>query len=254
MLIHRRVADRVSVYAALLTATLAHAAPALQLPRPQHTSTAAASASSPVVVDVEVPPPPPAPVVEDRPPPVAQNVRGHATTPKVDAAPVQAQAAAVLTRTSDPNEPVDMTDSFVVGEAATYAGGTTSSRGMSTTAIHGSNKTSQQPERVSSRGNGTASDGGVDHSRRALMLGGTEWKCPFPPEADADSVDHATVTVRIGVDANGAPLNVTVVRDAGRGFGREARRCALEKRFEPALDQSGLPRAGTVTINVHFDR
>lgn len=254
VLIHRLVPDRVSVSAALLTATLAHAALAWQLPRPGHASAAAASASLPVVVDIEEPPPPPVPVVEERPPLVAKNVSKQASTPKTNAPPVQAQAAAVLTRNSDPDELVDMTDSFVVGEGTTYAGGITSSRGTSATAVHASNKTSQRPGQVSSRVNRTAFDDGVDHSRRPLMLGGTEWKCPFPAEADADSVDHATVTVRIRVDANGVPSNATIVRDAGRGFGRQARRCALEKHFQPALDRNGLPRAGIVTINVHFDR
>jgi len=254
VLIHRLVPDRVSVTAALLTATLAHAALAWQLPRQGHASTAATSTPLPVVVDIEEPPPPPVPVVEDRPPLVPKNVSKHASTPKTNAPPVQAQAAAVLTRDSDPNEPLDMTDSFVVGEGTTYAGGITSSRGTSATAVHASNKTSQRSGQVPVRGNGTASDSGADHSRRPLMLGGTEWKCPFPAEADAESVDHATVTVRIRVDPNGVPSNATVVRDAGRGFGRQARRCALEKHFEPALDRSGLPRAGIVTINVHFDR
>jgi protein TonB len=44
------------------------------------------------------------------------------------------------------------------------------------------------------------------------------------------------------------------VRDPGTGFGREARRCALRKRWSPALDRAGRPTAGAAVVNVRFVR
>lgn len=252
-LISRLPANRVGALAALLTATLAHGALAWQLPHGNRTRMDVRHPTPPVVVDVETPPPEP-PAVEDRAVAASQNTPVRASAPRAAATPMRAQAAAVLTRSSDANEPVDMTDGFVVGDATTYAGGTTMAQGTSSIAVREVTQGKLQPGHASPRGSAQISDGAPDRARRASMLGGTAWTCPFPSEADADGVDHAVITVRLTIDANGSPTNAAVVRDAGRGFGREARRCALEKRFEPALDANGTPRAGAITINVHFDR
>jgi protein TonB len=46
-----------------------------------------------------------------------------------------------------------------------------------------------------------------------------------------------------------------VIGDPGNGFGREARKCALTRRFEPALDREGRPVLGTIPqVNITFQR
>jgi hypothetical protein len=46
-----------------------------------------------------------------------------------------------------------------------------------------------------------------------------------------------------------------VLADPGNGFGREARRCAMAKRYAAALDRDGGAIAGTTRpFRVHFSR
>jgi hypothetical protein len=62
------------------------------------------------------------------------------------------------------------------------------------------------------------------------------------------------VTIQVDVRPDGTPAAVRVVRDdSGHGFAREAQRCAMGKRFLPALDHDGTPIAGTTnSFVVHF--
>ena len=48
--------------------------------------------------------------------------------------------------------------------------------------------------------------------------------------------------------------SVKVLGDPGHGFGREARRGAMAKRWIPALSHDGNQTETTVTIHVQFDR
>jgi periplasmic protein TonB len=63
-----------------------------------------------------------------------------------------------------------------------------------------------------------------------------------------------TVALKVTVAADGSPKDVEVVRDPGHGFGDVAQRCALSRRWSPALDHEGSPVGGTVIVNVRFDR
>jgi protein TonB len=46
-----------------------------------------------------------------------------------------------------------------------------------------------------------------------------------------------------------------VVRDPGHGFGRAARQCAMQKRYNTAQDRDGTSIAGqTKPFNVRFNR
>ena len=59
---------------------------------------------------------------------------------------------------------------------------------------------------------------GPDRSRPA-SVGGTEWNCPFPPEADTAQMDEAYVTLQVDVRPDGTPGAVRVVTDPGSGVG-----------------------------------
>jgi protein TonB len=81
------------------------------------------------------------------------------------------------------------------------------------------------------------------------------WKCPFPPEANAEHINHAEVRVQAEVSETGAATAIIVLVDPGSGFGREARACAMRHTYQPALDHDGKPTAGTtLPFIVHFDR
>jgi len=199
------------------------------------------------IVNIDMPPAPAPPVEPPRPsaPPPPERAPARAPQP-----PAPAQAAAVLTKQADPNEPVDLSDSFVTGSSAAYAGGTTSADGTSAQDVHGLAAPSSAPEAAEA----PRPAPGPDRSRKAVMSGSAQWNCSFPAEADRDRIDEAVVGIRIEIDASGAPKAVTVTRDPGHGFGSEAQRCAMGKHWSPALDHEGTPVEGTVSVNVRFER
>jgi protein TonB len=202
-----------------------------------------------VVKEDAPPPPPPKAEPENKPEPAAiPPPRAREAPP-----PAPAQAAKVLTQEPDPNEPVDLTGNTIVqGNAEAYAGGFTASQGTNANAVH----TMAAPSGVPG-GTGPvrpAPQVGPDRSRPLSLSGGGEWNCPFPPEADTAQIDEAYVTMQMDVRADGSPAAVRLMSDPGNGFGREARRCAMGKRFPPALDHDGIPIAGTGTVKVHFTR
>jgi periplasmic protein TonB len=158
----------------------------------------------------------------------------------------------VITQEPDPNEPVDLTGNTIVqGNADSYAGGFTTAKGTNTSA------TRTQPTATGvpgGTGPAQAPVVGPDRSRALSIGDSTEWlRCPFPPEADAEQIDEAYVGLKLEVRADGT-ASVTVVGDPGHGFGREARRFALAKRFLPALDHDGNPITATKVFKVHFQR
>jgi protein TonB len=95
---------------------------------------------------------------------------------------------------------------------------------------------------------------GPDRSHAAILGGGKEWNCPFPPEADAAQVDEARVGLEVEIRADGMAGAVNVLKDPGYGFGRAARQCALRLKHAPALDHDGNSIASTIKVNVHFSR
>jgi len=63
------------------------------------------------------------------------------------------------------------------------------------------------------------------------------------------------VTLQVDVKPDGTASTVRVLSDPGNGFGREARRCAMNKRYSTALDHEGTAIAGTTkAFRVHFSR
>jgi protein TonB len=220
-----------------------------------HTMQERTAAATPGEIEVmkEDPPPPPPPQAEPEaktepaPPPRMP----HEAPPPP---PAPAQAAKVLTREPDPNEPVDLTgNTIVTGNATDFPGGLTASNGTGANAVRSLTSPTGVPG-----GTGAPSapppPPGPDRSRPPSLAGGSDWNCPFPPEADTAQIDEAYVTVQVDVRPDGTPGSVAIVSDPGNGFGREARRCAMSKSFQAALDHDGNAIAGTKKVKVHFSR
>lgn len=191
-------------------------------------------------------PPPPTQREPDAPPPERAPTPRQRVTP---AAPAAARAARVLTAPPSPDEPLDLTgNTFVQGNADTYAGGVTARAGTSSTAVRDLGARSDGV--VGGRGKGP----GVDLSRAARPMD-DEWNCPFPPEADVEQINFKRVQVVVKVGTTGKALDVTVVADPGYGFGTAAKRCAMRQRYEPALGRDGKPVVGAArSFFVRFSR
>lgn len=245
-------AARTQSFAAGTLALLAHAAIAFAI---VGVSVKAVERAAPALiselVEVELPPPEPeAPAPEpekprvEPPQPKPARVTTPTETPPPEQPPAAAQAASVVTTA----ESIDFGDTFVVGNGSAYAGGVTDGRGTSTQAVRDvtARATRIEPVKVVAAV--------TDRSRAAALAGGDSWDCPFPREADDESIDSALVGLAIRVSADGRAVEARVARDPGTGFGREARRCALRKRWAPALDRSGQPVPSEVRVNVRFNR
>jgi hypothetical protein len=169
---------------------------------------------------------------------------------KLDAPAPAAKAAQILARNDD--EVLNFGDNvFVVGESDRFVGGATASKGTN-------DKPPAQPHVASvGTGNGQAAQPqimAVDLSRTAHLAGSGEWRCPFPPEADADQKDDGEVIIDVVVSAEGRAQRATVLQDPGHGFGREARQCALRESYVPALDRDGKAVTSSKKFRVTFER
>ncbi len=196
-------------------------------------------------VDIETETPAPKRVVEEEKPveptPVA--------TVKDPQPVVAAKAAQVLA--ANPDAPMDFTDNvFTTGNSERFAGGATMSNGTNdkppaTTKVAetGAKEVTAPPAVVA-----------VDLSRTATLAGSGEWRCPFPPEADADQVDEASAIIEVVVGADGKPKTANILQDPGHGFGREARACAMRESYVPALDKAGAAVASSKKFRVKFER
>ena len=56
------------------------------------------------------------------------------------------------------------------------------------------------------------------------------------------------------VSTDGRAETVSVTRDPGHGFGREARKCALREKYAPALNVDGVAIPGVYRVNFRFSR
>jgi protein TonB len=151
-----------------------------------------------------------------------------------------AQAARVLGATDDVAE---FSETLIRGRGRTFSAGATvvdsrAARARDRTDTAGAEQRRQD----------------ADASRGPGLAAGANWDCPFPEEADEREIAHAVVTLRVDVAANGGIDAVAIVSDPGAGFGREARRCALRKRWSPGRDRSGRALTASVLVHVKFDR
>jgi protein TonB len=212
------------------------------------------------MIEIEEPPPPPPPIKEPEPPApppkVAVKPPPEPEPPKLEppapaapaAAPAAAEAAQALVQ-EPKDEVLDFGETIVQGDSAAYAGGVTEAGGTSSKAVRDARA------RAGGIEGGTGTDtSGVDRSRAASLAGGAFWDCPFPEEADDEGIDQAVVTLRVRVALDGTLQDVRVSSDPGSGFGREARRCARDKHWQPARDRAGNAIASESAINVRFSR
>jgi periplasmic protein TonB len=206
---------------------------------------------------VEPPPPEPEPEPEPEPPPPEPPPQAAAPKPVVKAPkptpappkeappPAAAESAKVLAAEA---EPVDFGDTIVMGNADKYAGGQSASEGTSKVAVH--DKNAQANGVVG----GTGKNPAADLTRAPTLASGLHWDCPFPVEADDAGIDSAVVGLRVEVAADGKVKEARALTDPGHGFGREARRCALSKRWAPGLDRAGRATVAIAMVNVRFER
>jgi protein TonB len=193
----------------------------------------------PVIVAAPPPPPPvpPAPAVAREVPPPNAAPRPHRSV-------APAEASKVITRAESPDAPADFSSfAIATGQGNVYAGGFTSSKGTSKSAVlaqptpHNQGRTSapsqaRHPEPV----------------RR-------DWTCGWPEEANATDLRETRVAVKVQVSPDGDPLSADVEGASLPGFAEAARQCALGESFRPALDPLGKRIAGeTGLLIVHFVR
>jgi len=253
-LVHRASEDHVWLSLGLIGALLLHLAAGFGAGVLSHPPARAIAVDSPLeLTQIELPHSPPPAAPEPAPAEKAPAPKSLTRAAKAAPPPAAAQAAAVLTRAPDQNEPVDLTAGFIAGSAATYAGGQSSAAGLSSSAVH------TQPAIAGVVGgtgqpNTPTAPSGPDLSRRPEVTGVAEWRCPFPAEADTEQIDHAVVTLRVDVDRLGHAIGVVTTKDPGHGFAREARLCALRQQWSPALDRGGAAVRGSTTVNVRFNR
>jgi protein TonB len=204
------------------------------------------------IYDVEYvppPPPPPPPPPEEPPPPEPKApppppTPAPKTAPKEEPRAAPAQAGKVLTQEPKPDEPVDLTGmGFVTGTADTYAGGVTSNTGTSTKAVRNLNA---GPGGVPAGTGSAAAPPRPDIAQPASLAGGTDWDCPYPPEARDAQIEFQRVQIVITVAPDGSAQQVNVVSDPGHGFGRAAKECARRQRYNAARDRDGRPVLSTM--------
>jgi protein TonB len=158
----------------------------------------------------------------------------------------------VLTADPDPNEPLDLTgNTFVQGDADSYVGGVTSSKGTSTQAVYHAVPSGTGPPAPPPPPPPAPKQ---DLSRSARPVS-ESWNCGFPPEADIEQINYARVSIAVTVGADGTATNAALVStDPGYGFGALAKRCAMRMRYEAARNKEGAAIAQTQVVNINFKR
>jgi protein TonB len=162
----------------------------------------------------------------------------HAAAPR-RAWPVAARAAAV-----DPIVPASAAAAPVDFTGLTFA---------ATPAAPSSPSGAGQP---GAGGSGRAAGGAAGNGRaRSVGLEESDWRCPWPDQAEAMDKNREDVVIRVVVSPDGHALSAHVLRDPGHGFGDAALACAKQTRFVPARDVTGGPIAAeSPPIRVRFTR
>ncbi|MBK7583489.1 MAG: energy transducer TonB [Myxococcales bacterium] len=207
----------------------------------------------------EPPKPPPAPeeIVKEEPAPTPPVDKQQAE--KDQPPPEAAQAGKLLTQEPSPDDPLDLTkDGFVTGDSDRFAGGTTASAGTSKTAVNDTKaRNGGAPGGKGTKPGapaGPAPTAAKDGSRPAAPTS-RSWNCGFPPEADFDQIDYATVMISVTVGTDGRAKSVNVLNDPGHGFGRLAKSCALRMQYTAGIDKDGQPVTKTTSpFPVRFTR
>lgn len=201
----------------------------------------------------------PEPEIEEPDAPIDDAPEDEDPYEEEDAPPAPAEAGAVLTQEPSEDDPLIFDDGFVSGAGTGDTYGMVSAKGTAKKATHNRNA------KVGGREGGTGKGDGKgkkkpgkkkpSKARPPGLVGGTSWKCPFPPEANTEQIDSAAAVIVVTVRPDGTPRSVKIVSDPGHGFGRAARMCALGRRYKPGLDRDGNPTtASSPPITVRFTR
>ena len=224
------------------------------------------------LVDIEPPPAPPLPALKPEPTPTPEPAAPSETPtplakapPKNTPAPPEAvasttppppaQAGNIIAQEPDPSAPADLSeDTFITGQAKTFAGGTTAAKGTNDKAVY----TNETDPNGKPGGQVLAAPPvkpkGADKAR-LVTLDEDNWSCAWPKAADSEQIDEQSVTLKVSVDAKGRVTAAKLISDPGHGFGAAALACALKTRFRPALDERGEAIASlSPPIRVRFTR
>jgi len=91
--------------------------------------------------------------------------------------------------------------------------------------------------------------GSIASKARMAWLSHTDWRCHRPGHEDLGRV---VVRIRVEVEPDGKPGQVTVVRPGPEAFNRRAIDCARDESYLPALDAEGRPIAGSCEFGIEF--
>ncbi len=91
--------------------------------------------------------------------------------------------------------------------------------------------------------------GSMTSKARMAWLTHTDWRCRRPGHEDLGRV---VVRIRVQVEPDGKPGQVTVVRPGPEEFNRRAIDCARDESYVPALDAEGHPIAGACEFGIEF--
>jgi protein TonB len=201
--------------------------------------------------------PPPEPEPEPTPKaaePAPKEPVDKITDPYDEPPPAPGAAAAILAAKENPYEDLSE-DGFVSGPGDGPGYGYVSSAGTAKAATFDPHAKVGGKEGGRGKGDVAPPKPKVNRSRPPGLVGSTSWSCPFPAEADIQQINRATATIIVTLSAGGQPTSVRVLSDPGYGFGEAARRCALSRRYEPALDPDGnAVQSTTPPIIVRFKR
>ena len=99
------------------------------------------------------------------------------------------------------------------------------------------------------KGHGTGPGDDTVSKARMAWLTHTDWRCRRPGHEDLGRV---IVRIRVHVEPDGKPRQVTVVRPGPEDFNRRAIDCALDESYLPALDRDGHPIPGDCEFGIEF--
>lgn len=244
----------------LVAALVAHAGLAFVLARNAHAAIPAPP--PPIEVDLAEPPPPPPPKEPDPPKPIEHEpeaaLAAPVQKPVAHAAPAPAKAGAILAArddvpTSKGEEPVSFVTDPNGGE---YGSGVVAKGGTANVGLPGAalpTATATAAPVIAPPPKPSVEAPVANLSRKPSLDVPDACKGWFPSSAEDD---HALVTLRVIVRANGSVQSANVVAEnpKGQGFGAAARTCLLARTFTPGLDEAGNPAMAQTTVNVRFSR
>ena len=91
--------------------------------------------------------------------------------------------------------------------------------------------------------------GSVVSKARLAWLTHTDWRCRRPGHEDLGRV---VVRIRVDVEPDGKPRQVTVLNPGPEAFNRRAVDCALDESYLPALDPEGHSIPGNCEFSIEF--